>query len=60
MNAAIGGEKSPSGIFPPRNFMQPQKPLASLSLSGGAALASALGFKLEQKSQINNAVLTKP
>ena len=48
MNSTIGGDKSPSSVFASRNFMQPQKPLAS-SLSGGAALASALGFKFEQK-----------
>ena len=45
MNPTIG-DKSPSSVFPARNFMQPQKPLA-YSLSGGAALASVLGFKLD-------------
>ena len=59
MNACTGGDKSPSSIFPSRNFIQPQRPLAS-TLSGGAALASALGFKFDQKPQSNNPLLTKP
>ncbi len=59
MNPTIGGDKSPSSVFPARNFMLPQKPLA-YSLSGGAALASALGFKLDQKPQSTNPLLTKP
>jgi hypothetical protein len=59
MNPSIGGDKSPSNVLPLNNFMLPQKPLAS-TLTGGAALASALGFKLDQKPQTNNPLLTKP